>query len=137
MNKQRLIKNYHAFLAKFKLEPKEALVGAGGAMVVHGLREETADIDIDLSPSKIYLFEGYPYHDYDSPVGKTRSYELKEFELELYANDTIVGVIVDGVYVYDLSDLLRFKTKLNRPKDQKDIQALKKALGKDNWSRTL
>lgn len=126
MDKKMLVSNYNAFLKREKLEPTEVIVGAGGALLMHGLRKETNDIDVGVTKKVFDTFNHLPSHLF----GTTLVLECQDLLIDIHEHDDMSGVLIDGVYVYTLERLLKFKLKLNRPKDQKDIKALKKALKK-------
>ena len=128
MNKAELVYRYKTFLHRHGLKPEEVVVGAGGAMLVHGLRKETADIDADISPELFRSFDGvYPVN-----PGKSWQRNCSELLLDLHDNRGIQGptIIIDGVCVDTLESILAFKRQLNRNKDQADIAVLEKILNK-------
>ena len=47
MNKNDIIKEYNLFINKFKLKPEEFIIGAGGACVMHGIRQETYYVEVN------------------------------------------------------------------------------------------
>jgi hypothetical protein len=53
MNKKELTRTYFAFLKEYDLKNLDVLVGAGGAMLMIGLRDSTNDIDVS-SPVEVY-----------------------------------------------------------------------------------
>lgn len=53
MNKSAFIAAYERFRKQYRLTIKEAVVSAGGALVMFGLRKETEDVDLDV-PTELY-----------------------------------------------------------------------------------
>lgn len=53
MNKSAFIAAYERFRKQYRLTIKEAVVSAGGALVMLGLRKETEDLDLDV-PADLY-----------------------------------------------------------------------------------
>lgn len=124
MNKPTLIEHYRAFLATHHLTSDQVVLGCGGALCLLGLREETADLDVDV-PADIFkrlLAMDYPTHYYAA----TRALVIKAsdvVDVHLRANRDPV-LVAEGVSYYAPQVLLAFKRRLNRAKDQADIQAL-------------
>lgn len=132
MNKQELINQYGEFLATYNLTPDQAVVGAGGALCLLGLRDETRDIDIDI-PEDIFqrfLDMGLPTHVFETPgrPGVVAIEVTPSIDVHLLVNTDPV-VFTDGVAHYAPEAVLSFKQDLNREKDQEDIRRLKAFLG--------
>ena len=132
MDKKELTQRYRAFLRDFKLGAGRVVVGAGGALCVLGLREETSDIDVDV-PLEVFnwlLKLGLPTHEFVNPGQKpVQVIEATDVvDVHVRTNKDPV-VLTDGVCHYTPEVLLAFKQKLNREKDQEDIRKLKKHLG--------
>lgn len=137
MNKAELIETYMLFLERNGFQAKDVLVGAGGALVMMGLRENTEDIDVSVSKEVFeeYLkrpgaeMEVYPATG-KFPERKTvRCEPFPEVDLHIRMDEEI-GFMHEGVFIYEPAYNLHFKCKLNRPKDQMDIIALYNALNK-------
>ena len=117
MNKKEMIE----ILKAEGLDTKDTVVFMGGALLLHGLRQESHDIDIDVSQEtfKSFLDRGYKI-DLNS-IGRHRILLIHDGnEIEIF-DDGIAEVEceeIDGVYVQTL------KSILNREKDQKDIEAI-------------
>lgn len=132
MDKKELTQRYRAFLRDFKLGAGRVVVGAGGALCVLGLREETSDIDVDV-PLEVFnwlLKLGLPTHEFVIPGQKpVQVIEATDVvDVHVRTNKDPV-VLTDGVCHYTPEVLLAFKQKLNREKDQEDIRKLKKYVG--------
>ena len=132
MDKKELTQRYRAFLRDFKLGASQAVVGAGGALCVLGLREETSDIDVDV-PLEVFnrlLKLGLPTHEFVIPGQKPVQVIEATGVVDVHVRTNKDPVVLtDGVCHYTPEVLLAFKQKLNREKDQEDIRKLKKYLG--------
>lgn len=132
MNKKELIKKYKALLETFKLTPLDVHVSADGAMVLHGLREETEDIDISMTKEVYWAIRNtgkYPLKYFSLPgLPEIEIVEYKE-DIDLHKEDRSASLeVIDGVACYTLEQLLKQKQTLNREKDQLDIAELKDAI---------
>lgn len=95
----------------------------GAALVLHGIKEYTNDIDLGCS---IAEFENLLLLDYE--VEYSRSGKRKIIltnQITIYegwgANHTI---LVDGYSIASISDVIKDKLKLNREKDRRDIDLI-------------
>ena len=108
-------------------DPSEYWIQAGAAMLMHGLRERTHDIDIGCTPALIRRLEaaGCPYvvlEDGHRKYAVTEDIEASEN----WAPGTVT--LMEGLPVVSLEDVLRLKESLDRPKDQRDIARIKEHL---------
>ena len=134
LTRQDLIETYQRLLKDTKLEPKDIWVGAGGASLMHGLRDTTNDIDAGCYLDTLH-YVAEKLHAHIEIYGRAQGYMFdgqKLLHLEKYVTDLHEEscepdelVMVDGVNVYSLESLLAMKLKLNRPKDQDEIRKLK------------
>ena len=109
-----------ARLRDFPYDPNEYWVVAGGAMVLHDLREETSDIDLGCTAKMADELEAKGYLHQVMPDGNRRfkvDGDVEVFENWLY--DAVAWV--DGIPVISLQGLLEMKQSLGREKDRKDI----------------
>ena len=118
-----------ARLRDFPYDPGEYWVVAGGAMVLHGIREETRDLDLGCTARLADELEaaGVPHR--VLPDG-TRRFRL-DGDLEVFENwldDRVVPV--DGVPVISVRGLTGMKLALGREKDLRDVELIRK------WSGT-
>ena len=116
------------------LDPSQLWVSSGSAMVMHGLRYETSDIDSGCHQSafdtarSMLKCEYVPFrkgHAY-IPEG-TPNLILETVPMDILLEPNIIPknlVMVDGVNCYNVYALLVQKTRLNRLKDKADIEAL-------------
>ena len=105
MNKEELLK----LLESLKLPKTEYYILSIGSMLLYGLREVAGDLDLCV-PSELFeqLKEKYNLKESDK----------KDFKMEYK----------DGYPVEKLETILAFKEKRNAPKDQKDIENIKRYL---------
>ena len=124
MNKSEIIKEYTTFVKKFKLTLNDVQLGAGGACLMFGVRDETADMDIGLKQNvynKLLKSGQYKSHVFNG----TTVIEYNKY-IDLHPEIPGETVTIEGVCCWSPQRVLDFKLMLNRPKDQKDILALKK-----------
>ena len=116
-----------AKLRAFSLDPDGYWVVAGAAMVLYGIKEETADIDLGCTTETADRLEkaGYPYR-------KTRDGrrwfkigdDIEIFEEWLF--DRVVSV--EGVPVISIRGLIKLKRDLGREKDLRDLERIERYL---------
>lgn len=117
MNKYELL----SLVDSLDLPKGEYYILGGGSLLMCGLRETTADLDLCVS---ISLFEKlrkkYNLKEEDkNECGFYRINDLVEIVPSDKSNFTMMEV--DGYYIEDLKRILTFKKSRNLPKDQKDI----------------
>ncbi len=110
-------------LRRLPYDPADYWLVAGGAMVLYGLREETADIDLGCSGAlaERLAAEGCPVK--RMPDGR-RAFQ-PEAQLELFEgwlSDRVVTV--EGIPVVSLRGLLEMKRALGREKDLRDAACI-------------
>ena len=104
----------------------EYWVVAGGAMVLHGFRPQTHDLDLGCSARLVDELErqGYAVSRY---ADGTRKIAYSE-DVELFENWLEGGVErIGGVPVVCVDGLIRMKEKVGREKDLADIALIEKA----------
>ena len=115
-------------LEELSFPKKEYWVIAGGAMVLHGLRPQTQDIDLGCSTLLADKLEqqGYLVSHYDDGTRKI----LYSENIEIFEN-WIEGTvdIISGVPVVCVDGLIQMKRKLGRKKDLADIALIEKVRG--------
>lgn len=99
-------------------------------MVVHGLREQANDLDL-LVERELFEALGREHGFVEPKEGKPKfvdlgpDVEMSDNSDNAFPADSIARAIeIDGVCVQPLEDVLAFKKKMNRPKDQPDIGLL-------------
>jgi len=95
------------------------IILSGGSMVMHGLREETHDIDICVSEAlaqELGLSSRQPNEKgyYELPGEMDVMVGMNKVNCELF----------NGYLCQRLDDVLRFKKNRNAPKDQQDIEKI-------------
>ena len=130
MIRDDLILHYQNFIKFERLTNQDAIVGAGGAMVMLGLRESTEDIDMDV-PEMVFHRIVIKHGLKTEKISTSCSNMLAKYDalIDIHKSSGVPTMLVDGVRVWKPSYILQFKEKLNRDKDQKDISVLRIYLG--------
>lgn len=115
-------------LRELPFPEKEYWVVAGGAMVLHGFRQQTRDIDLGCSTRLADQLERQGYAVSRCEDG-TRKIIYSE-HIEIFEN-WIEGAVemLGGVPVVCVDGLIRMKRKLGREKDLADIALIEKMRG--------
>lgn len=109
------------------LDNKDYCIISGGALLLHGLKESTHDVDIYVNKT------GFNKLNNQFKIEKTddNKYKVKE-NVECFLRDDEYlekeRVVVNGYSLQSLEKILELKLELNRPKDLEDIKALRKVL---------
>ena len=113
-------------LKELAFPEKEYWVVAGGAMVLHGLRPQTRDIDLGCSTLLADRLERQGYRVSRCEDG-TRRIAYSE-DIEIFEN-WLEGEVetVHGVPVVSVDGLIQMKRKLGRDKDLADIALIENA----------
>ena len=101
----------------------------GGAMVLHGFRDETHDIDLGCTKKLADRLEEDGYLTDRYPDGR-REFHIGD-DVEIF-EDWLSGSIVSvgGVSVISVDGLIEMKRSLGREKDLRDIELIREKLGK-------
>lgn len=117
MNKYELL----SLVDSLDLPKGEYYILGGGSLLMCGLRETTADLDLCVS---ISLFEKLrkKYNLKEEDKNECGFYRINDL-VEIVPSDksSFTMMEVDGYYIEDLKRILTFKKSRNLPKDQKDI----------------
>lgn len=135
MKKNELKKLYNDYLAREHLQAQDAVVGFGGALVMMGLRKETSDMDLDVTPFfyEVNRRRGYPTH--EGMFGKCIDVNPL---ISLHSGITFKPVMIDGVCCHSPEAILANKRRMviykgRKPEkfaqDLRDIEALEKHMG--------
>lgn len=127
MNKKQILES----LEKYHLDPTQYIVISGAALVLHGIKEETHDIDISVTKELYQKLE----KEYQCEVEK---YD-ETAQCNIYYIDRILNfstnfydeknyVYIDGIRVQDIHGIIELKKKLNRAKDQRDLRKIEEFL---------
>ena len=120
-DKQSLIQR----LKELSFLEKEYWVVAGGAMVLHGFRPQTRDIDLGCSTLLADQLEQQGYSVMRCDDGTRRILYAEDIEIfENWLEGTVE--IISGVPVVCVDGLIQMKKKLGREKDLEDIALIKK-----------
>lgn len=134
-NKTQLKKEYLTTLRVLGLAPHNVIVSAGGALVMHGIRETTNDLDLDTDSIRYDIMaERYPAIDDGFP----RLSITPNADLHRVDNTLITSLcVIQGVWCYSLTHLLGVYKALSEhpsrkpekvPRDLETIAAIQKAL---------
>lgn len=127
MNREEFIQRYNNFIEESKLYRLQCPVGAGGTLLLLGLREETSDIDMEIPKKEFEKYKKSGLYEL-SYFGKTEILKYDEY-IDLHELDPSRSLmLIDSVCSWTPEEVLKFKVKMNRPKDQEDIKNLKKYL---------
>lgn len=103
----------------------------GAALVMHGIREETSDIDIGCTPEAFDTLIKLGYHATTSRSGLRKlslSREVTVYE-GFYTQDIIS---IDGIPVSDLVSIREIKLFFGRKKDLADVEQINLHLARVN-----
>ena len=122
-------------LAELALDTNEYRINAGGAMVLHGLREETHDLDIWCTKK---LGDTLAQRCDVQVLPDGTRWFVPAPDVEIYEN-MLPGetVFLNGIPVAPLEDVLALKQQLNREKDRRDIAVLEAAIAARRAAVTL
>ena len=113
-------------LKELSFPEKEYWVVAGGAMVLHGLRPQTHDIDLGCSTLLADKLEQQGYCVSHCEDGTRKIVYSEDIEIfENWIEDKVE--IINGVPVVSVDGLIQMKKKLGRDKDLADIALIEKA----------
>ena len=124
LNKEMIVKMVQDFELIFKTKP---VILAGAAMVLHGLKPETRDIDLYV-PHEVYKRLSF-----FSRKDKNGVIQLGFLEIGSSVNGWEMDPsydVVDGLHVHTLEGIIQFKRKLGREKDFYDIKIIEEFLTK-------
>ena len=125
MNKNDIINR----LEDLNFDKNRYWVLAGSAMVLHGIRPKTHDIDMGCTKEFADALEAQGYLIDLMPDGTRRITYAEDVEIfEDWIFDRVV--FVDEIPVISLDGLLEMKRSLGREKDMRDVQMIEEFLGK-------
>ena len=110
------------FLKKLKLEKGEYCVIAGGSLLMHGLKEETEDIDIHVSEKQFNILkEKYGATKTDKTY--TETYDVvPDLEVSLYNMDDLNIFYINGIPCTSIFKDYKWRKSVNREKDKAIIE---------------
>ena len=110
-------------LSAFPYDRGEYWVVTGGAMVLYGIREQAADIDLGCTREMADRLEKDGFLTGRTKDGKRRFTVGGSIEVfEEWLEDS--PVTLDGFRVMSISGLIRMKQTIGREKDLKDIEMI-------------
>ena len=122
MNRREFISG----LEKMAFPKSEFIILSGGSLLMHGLRESTADYDLCASKALAERIGLYACpQDADGCFTPFENVQMKD-DFERFSFD-----LVDGYQCETLESVLAFKKRLRRPKDLRDIEAIEARLARD------
>ena len=124
MNRGEFIKK----LQDADLAPEHYVVTAGGSLLLHGIREETQDIDLACTASlaQKLIDDGFPQ---SVRYGKRRIEIAEDFEV--YEETSLPDfVLIDGIPAMTLDEVIAMKKRMGRDKDLRDLELIEKFLNK-------
>lgn len=123
MNKVDIQRTYAETLMLLGLSSNEMILGAGGALVMLGIRDRTSDLDVNVRPA---YYDQLLLNGHEETIDGDFIYITINGVVDIHRGDDVPmeGMYVDGVFIEHPCALLDFKKKLNRPKDQSDITGL-------------
>ena len=118
ISKKRIIE----ILNELDFSSEDYYVGAGSALVLHGVKEFTKDIDLAVSEKlwNLYLNKGFIPNSNNENLMEIS--EDIEFIKNWHADDIIM---IDNIPVVSLTSLIKQKEILGRDKDFRDIELIK------------
>jgi len=118
-------------LSAFPYEKSQYIVTTGAAMVMHGVREETHDIDLGCSEALALQLEkdGCEVCVFAGGGKKLTFNEDIELSEHLFRGN---AVDIDGFPVADLESIIEMKKLLGREKDFRDIKLIEAFLAGKN-----
>ena len=135
MNKLQFIATLKEWANANQIDLRECHVSHGGSMLMLGLRESTEDIDLTVSKAiwDRLVGEGYQVHRLPPKGDHPEIHIINVTDvIDAHMRDLNYGIALvesDGILYRDAHTTLSDKVRLNRTKDQADIEALKKHLG--------
>lgn len=123
MNKKELLE----LAGTLDIPKEEYCIISGGALVAHGLREQTNDLDIDITPKGFdILKEQYSLELVREDI---KQYKVTD-KIECFLVDKLESdiIYIDNYPCESLISIYNFKKRINREKDQADILAIEKYL---------
>ena len=123
MNKQEFV----AALERLNLPKDEFIILSGGSLLMYGLRETTADLDLCVSKKLAERIDLY-----SAPKDAKGFYTPFENCQMMDDYEHFKFDVIDGYQCETLDSVLEFKKRMLRPKDLKDIKAIEERLASQN-----
>lgn len=123
MNKKELLE----LVETLNLPKTEYCILSGGSCVLNGIRKQTNDLDIDITPKGFEILK----QSYTPELVRKDIEQYKitdKIECFLVENLEEDVIYIDNYPCQSLISMYNFKKKMNREKDQADILAIEKIL---------
>ena len=119
-------------LEELNFPKDEYYVLSGASLVLRGIRKEANDLDLCISEELFNEIKD-KYNLAEGNKNECGFYKIND-NLEIVVNkkEDFKMEIGEKYNLEDLQTILDFKIKRNKPKDQKDIENIKKHLEKNN-----
>jgi hypothetical protein len=137
LNRQAIEEQVQAFLTEEGLFLDQVTLHHGAALVFHGLKETTSDIDIEV-PTDAFVRLREKYADDRIPLSFhedlpfTHECQFKPYLphglFEIFPEESGRVVLIDDYVVYSIDSILQAKQMLNRSKDQESIRLIRQYL---------
>lgn len=137
MDKNALLRAYQDFLEYYDLKQHEAVLTAGGAMIVHDLIDTTKDVDLDV-PQDIYDYFRRLHATTVLPAEGDRKEILRialhgiVYEIGLLDEGVEVDQTEENLRLYSVRELLRYYMAIGRRKDREKIDILTEVVASSN-----
>lgn len=110
-----------ATLDQLAFNPEDYILVCGAACVIYGIRQQTHDIDLACSEAMMdeLVKQGYPV------IQESTRRLCKMGDIDIFEKWPCEHKVkIEGYYVQSIEDLQKDKLRLNREKDQLDIQRI-------------
>ena len=124
MNKEELIK----LVESLNLPKEEYYILGGGSLVIYGIKDTTADLDLCVSEE---LFEKLKEEYNLTEKNKCGFYSISD-NIEMIPNpkEEFTCEVIEGYQVEVLERILEFKKRRNAPKDRPYVEKIEEYLEK-------
>ena len=122
-------------LKELNFPKDEYYVLSGASLVLRGIKEEANDLDLCISKELFNQIKN-KFNLTDERKNECGFYKINDnLEIVVDKKEDFKMEIGEKYNLEDLQTILDFKLKRNKPKDQKDIENIKKYLEKNNITR--
>ncbi|MOA38614.1 hypothetical protein D3C78_1603170 [compost metagenome] len=113
LNREQVVVEVKQACMKYSISQAGFVVGYGAAMVMHGLRETTSDIDADVTAGTFNRYKNR----YETGMGLTGAYVKLTNNIDIHVMDAkIEWELIDGIRVYTLKQLAKsYEAFMNHP----------------------
>jgi hypothetical protein len=142
-----LIRRFVQLVAELDLDRRDFVIFGSGPLLAHGLRRNISDLDVVArgvvwervqrhGQPTVGSINGAPMVAFPGPGGLIEF--SKEWISKDWKTDDLIdrAKIIDGLPFAQLTDVLKYKQDLARPKDRPDIQAILHLLDQQSVDRS-